>query len=230
MAVSRAMVLRAAAHVAVWLPFLTAVAGSVRGDWRVVGDGAGIASQSWSALTAHGPLVGHATQLAHGLYDPGPLEFWLLAVPVPADPVRGVLWGAALWCMAAGSLAIEAMWSVPIAAGTRLDQALRPAHRPRSAACSAGAGSCRGRAPFTVYQRSNDVGPGSGWLTRRSNNGTRRDVGDDRHHRGKPLPRLAPVGEAARQRPGHGRWGCPAAARALAAACVPGNEPGGGDV
>ena len=112
MAVSRAMVLRAAAHVAVWLPFLTAVAGSVRGGWRVVGDGAGIASQSWSALTAHGPLVGHATQLAHGLYDPGPLEFWLLAVPVHADPVRGVLWGAALWCMAAGSLAIEAMWSV----------------------------------------------------------------------------------------------------------------------
>jgi hypothetical protein len=111
-AVSRAMVLRAAAHVAVWLPFLAAVAGSMRSDWRVVGDGAGIASRSWSALTAHGPLVGQATQLAHGVHDPGPLEFWLLAVPVHADPVRGVLWGAALWCMAASSLAIEAMWSV----------------------------------------------------------------------------------------------------------------------
>jgi len=111
-AVRRASLLRVATHVASWLPFLTAVADSMRAKWRVVGDGASIALHSWNALTAHGPLVGPTTELAHGLHDPGPLQYWLLAVPVHLDPVRGVQWGAALWCMAAGSLAIEATWSV----------------------------------------------------------------------------------------------------------------------
>jgi hypothetical protein len=109
---SGAPVVRVATHVAVWIPLLTAVVGMARADWRAVGDGAGIAMGSWEALTAHGPLVGSATQLGPHLHDPGPLEFWLLAVPVHLDPVRGVFWGAALWCMAAGSLAVEAMWAV----------------------------------------------------------------------------------------------------------------------
>ncbi len=107
----QAAVLRAVAHLAAWMPFLTAVAASMRGSWRVVGDGAVIALRSWNELTAHGPLVGETTRLASGLHDPGPLEYWLLAVPVHLDPVRGVLWGAALWCMVGGSLAIEATWS-----------------------------------------------------------------------------------------------------------------------
>src|SRR5712691_2062021 len=110
-AVRRASLLRVATHVASWLPFLAVVADSMRVKWRVVGDGAGIALHSWNALTAHGPLVGQTTELAHGLHDPGPLQYWLLAVPVHLDPVRGVLWGAALWCMVAGSLTIEATWS-----------------------------------------------------------------------------------------------------------------------
>ena len=109
MKLSRAPVVRVATHVAVWIPLLTAVAGMLRADWRAVGDGARIAQGSWEALTGHGPLVGPATQLGPHLHDPGPLEFWLLAVPVHLDPVRGVFWGAALWCMAAGSLAVEAM-------------------------------------------------------------------------------------------------------------------------
>jgi hypothetical protein len=111
-AASRAGLLRAAVHVASWTPFLTVVVASVRGNWRAFGDGAGIALTSWKVLGAHPPLVGQSTTLAHGLYDPGPLQDWLLAVPVHLDPVRGVLWGAALWCMAAASLAIEATWSV----------------------------------------------------------------------------------------------------------------------
>jgi hypothetical protein len=55
--------------------------------------------------------VGQATRLADGVYDPGPLQYWLLAFPVHIDPVHGVLWGAALWCMLACSLTIEAAWS-----------------------------------------------------------------------------------------------------------------------
>lgn len=59
-------------------------------------------------LTPYGPLVGQATQLRKGAFDPGPLQYWLLAIPVHIDPRAGVAWGAALWCMVAASLAIEA--------------------------------------------------------------------------------------------------------------------------
>jgi hypothetical protein len=89
----------------------------MRGNWRFVGDGAGIALHSWDTLAGRVPLVGQPTELGRGLHDPGPLLYWLLAVPVHADPARGVLWGAALWCMAAASLAIEAAWSVAGEAG-----------------------------------------------------------------------------------------------------------------
>jgi len=106
-----ALVLRLAVHLAVWVPFVAGVAELVRLRWRPIGDGAAIALRSWDSLTAHGPLVGQATQLAHAVYDPGPLEYWLLAIPVHIDPRYGVLWGAALWCMIAASLAIEAAWS-----------------------------------------------------------------------------------------------------------------------
>ena len=112
MAISRATVFRVAAHLAAAIPFLTAVADSMRGSWRAFGDGAMIALRSWDALIGQGPLVGQPTELGHGLLDPGPFEYWLLAIPVHLDPGRGVLWGAALWCVAAASLAIEAAWLV----------------------------------------------------------------------------------------------------------------------
>lgn len=104
----RGLVLRAVAHLAVWFVFADAAVRAVRGGWRPVSDAAVIAIRSWDVLTAHGLLVGEATRLAHGVYDLGPAEFWLLALPVRIDPAHGVLWGAALWCVVAGSLAIEA--------------------------------------------------------------------------------------------------------------------------
>ena len=66
-----ALVLRLAVHLAVWVPFVAGVVELVRLRWRPVGDGAAIALRSWDSLTAHGPLVGQATQLAHAVYDPG---------------------------------------------------------------------------------------------------------------------------------------------------------------
>ena len=89
----------------------------IRHGWRPVGDEAAIALRSWNSLTAHGPLVGQATRLAHGVFDPGPLEYWLLAIPVHLDTVHGVLWGAIICCLVACSLAVEAAWSVLGAAG-----------------------------------------------------------------------------------------------------------------
>jgi hypothetical protein len=80
--------------------------------WIPVSDSAVIALRSWDVLSAHGPLVGQSTRLAHGVHDLGPLEFWLLTLPVHLHPAQGVLWGGAVWCMVAASLAIEAAWAV----------------------------------------------------------------------------------------------------------------------
>ncbi len=107
----RATLLRVVAHLAAWLPFVTGTVRLVRDGWLPAGDNAAIALRSWNSLTAHGPLVGQATRLAHGVFDPGPLEYWLLAIPVHISPQHGILWGATICCMAACSLAIEAAWA-----------------------------------------------------------------------------------------------------------------------
>jgi hypothetical protein len=108
----RAVVLRITAHIAVWIPFIYGAAISIRGGWRPIADDASIAIRSWDVLTRYGPLVGQSSKLARGAYDLGPLEYWLLCLPVHLDPGHGALWGATLWCMLACSVAIEAAWSV----------------------------------------------------------------------------------------------------------------------
>lgn len=119
-ALGRAVALRAAAHLAAWAPFIVAAVRLVQDGWRPVSDAASIALRSWDVLGAHGPLVGQATRLANGVYDPGPLQYWLLAVPVHLDPPHGLVWGGALWCMLAASLTIEAAWSVAAEIGAVL--------------------------------------------------------------------------------------------------------------
>ena len=103
-----AIVFRLAAHLAAWTPFAIGAIRSLQQDSPVIADGAAIALRAWDVLTPYGPLVGQATQLRKGAFDPGPLQYWLLAIPVHIDPRAGVVWGAALWCMVAASLAIEA--------------------------------------------------------------------------------------------------------------------------
>ena len=104
--------IRLTAHIAIWVPFVYALVRSLEHGWVALSDAAIIALRSWDVLTAHGPLVGQASRLGQGKFDLGPLEYWLLAIPVHLDPRHGSLWGAVLWCMLAGSLAIEAAWSV----------------------------------------------------------------------------------------------------------------------
>ena len=108
---SLAIVFRLAAHLAAWIPFAFGAIRSAQQESPVISDSASIALRSWDVLTPYGPLVGQATQLRNGAYDPGPLQYWLLAIPVHLDPRAGVVWGAALCCMVAASLAIEAAWS-----------------------------------------------------------------------------------------------------------------------
>jgi hypothetical protein len=104
--------IRAALHVACWIPFITTAADSWRGPWRAVGDNARLALQSWSTLSGHIPLIGQPNELPGAPHDLGPMQYWLLTLPVHADTSRGVLWGAVLLAMLAVSLAVEAGYSV----------------------------------------------------------------------------------------------------------------------
>lgn len=123
MVFTRAFTLRAATHLATWLPFLYGAVSAVQDNWRPISDKASIAIRSWDVLASYGPLLGQPSRLARGVYDPGPIQYWLLAVPVHIDPKAGALWGAALWCMLACSLAIEAARSAAGAAGGLLASA-----------------------------------------------------------------------------------------------------------
>jgi hypothetical protein len=107
--------LRVACYVVGLAPFLVgAIAESVHG-YRPTSDDAVIALRSWDVLTAHGPLVGQYSNAtvaaAHATFDPGPLLYWFLTLPVHLDHAQGALWGAAVLCMAGVALAIEAAWA-----------------------------------------------------------------------------------------------------------------------
>ena len=112
MLLSRAWPQRAAAHLAAWAPLVYGLAKSLANGWVATSDNSVIALRSLDVLTNHGPLIGQATRLGSGVFDLGPLQYWLLTVPVHLDVTHGVLWGATLWCMVAASLTVEAAWAV----------------------------------------------------------------------------------------------------------------------
>jgi len=109
------LVVRVVSHVAVWVGVLAPMVVIVSKGWIATGDNAAIAARSYQALTFHPPLVGLPSAagigLGHYLYDPGPLEFWLLAVPVHISTTNGLFLGASLIGAAVLSVAIEAIWS-----------------------------------------------------------------------------------------------------------------------
>ncbi len=82
--------------------------------WGPQGDDAVIIFRSSAVLSSHPPLVGMYTHVIGTnlpVYDPGPMLFWFLTIPVHLDHLQGGLWGAALACVVAVSLAVEAAWS-----------------------------------------------------------------------------------------------------------------------
>lgn len=107
-----AVVLGLTAYLAAWIPFVVSAIRSVQHNSPLIADGAAIALRSWDVLAPYGPLVGQATMLRNGAFDPGPLQYWLLAIPVHMDPVNGAVWGSALWCAVAATIAIAATRSV----------------------------------------------------------------------------------------------------------------------
>jgi hypothetical protein len=94
--------------------FVPMVSELARG-WRPFSDNAAIASRAYQSLSLHPPLVGMISSASvgtgHLLFDPGPLQFYVLAVPVHLDPSHGLFWGSALVAATVLSLAIEAAWS-----------------------------------------------------------------------------------------------------------------------
>jgi hypothetical protein len=114
--------LRIACHVGAAAVFVAALVAVLAHGWLPTGDDAIITQRAWGVFTAHPPLVGQFSQASgsvHAIYDPGPLLFWLLALPVRVDPVHGVLWGSTLLCLIGVALAVEAAWTFrgAIAAG-----------------------------------------------------------------------------------------------------------------
>lgn len=108
-------VVRIISHAVAWTAVLVPVSRMMGMGWRALGDYAAIAAKAHQSLSLHPPTVGLYTtasgDVGRLLFDPGPLQFWLLAVPVRIDPAQGLLWGAGLLACAAFSLAIEAVWS-----------------------------------------------------------------------------------------------------------------------
>jgi hypothetical protein len=106
-------IVRWASHGLVWIALLVPMVSELARGWRPDSDNAAIAARAYQSLSLHPPLVGMTTVAGNGhvLFDPGPLMFYLLAVPVHLDPSRGLFWGATLLCGAVLSLAIEAAWS-----------------------------------------------------------------------------------------------------------------------
>jgi uncharacterized protein (TIGR03382 family) len=108
------LTLRIACHAAAAAAFVAALVADLARGWRPTGDDAIIAQRAWGVFSAHPPLVGQFSQASgsiHAIYDPGPLIFWLLSLPVRVDPVHGVLWGSTLLCLIGVALAVEAAWA-----------------------------------------------------------------------------------------------------------------------
>jgi hypothetical protein len=107
---------RVLCHAAVELPLAVVALVQIVQGWLPTQDDAAIAIRSWAIFTSHPPLLGQFTAATscggQNAYSPGPLEYWLLAVPVRIDPVHGVLWGAALAAAVGMGVCVEAAWAV----------------------------------------------------------------------------------------------------------------------
>ena len=82
------------------LPLIGRLVALSRAGWAPVGDEATLSWRSWDVFAGHSPLVGPYTMasldLHHPVFDPGPLLYWTLAIPVHLSPRTGLLVGVTL--------------------------------------------------------------------------------------------------------------------------------------
>jgi MYXO-CTERM domain-containing protein len=74
-----------AAGLAAAIPVLTSTVHAVSAGWQPAGDDGIIATRGWDVLTSHSPLVGQYSEAGNVtsqiVHSPGPLLYWLLALP-----------------------------------------------------------------------------------------------------------------------------------------------------
>jgi hypothetical protein len=74
-----------AAGVAAAVPVLVSTVHAIQAGWQPAGDDGIIVTRAWDVLTAHSPLIGQYSEsgLVTGqiVHSPGPLLYWLLALP-----------------------------------------------------------------------------------------------------------------------------------------------------
>ena len=107
-------VVRFVSHGAVWAAVLVPMIVLLAHGWIATGDFGAISIRAYQTLELPPPLVGMlstAGTVGHNIFDPGPLLFWMLAIPVRLDPAKGAFWGAAVLGGAVMSVAVEAVWS-----------------------------------------------------------------------------------------------------------------------
>jgi hypothetical protein len=118
------LLVRLVSQVTVWTCVLVPSVLVLARGWTPLGDNAAIEIRAYRALSLHPPLVGMystgSTGLGHTVFDPGPLAFWLLSVPVRLDQGHGLVWGAALLWGLCLSLAIESFWTARLWVGCGL--------------------------------------------------------------------------------------------------------------
>jgi hypothetical protein len=112
---------RVACHIVAELPFLVLAVVQIAQGWRATSDYAVMSIRSWAVFTTRTPLLGQISQATscagHTAFSPGPLQYWMLALPVRIDMAHGVLWGSALWCALGMLVCVEAAWAVRGATG-----------------------------------------------------------------------------------------------------------------
>ncbi len=107
--------LRMVCHLSAELPLVVFLVVELAKGWRPLFDNAGLTLRSYQVFSSHSPLVGHQMAVSvgsHAVFGPGPLQSWILAVPVRIDPAQGAQWGSVLGAVAAIALAVEASWAV----------------------------------------------------------------------------------------------------------------------
>ena len=97
-----------AAGLAAAVPVLVSTVHAVNAGWEPAGDDGIILTRAWDVLTTHSPLVGQYSEAGNLtgqiVHSPGPLLYWLLALPVRYGTTTDV----AVWMGAVNTLAIIA--------------------------------------------------------------------------------------------------------------------------
>ena len=108
------LLVRIGSITAIWTAVLVPVLLELNRGWRALQDDATISIRTSEIFSFHPPLLGQFSTSSigsgHLLFDPGPLQYWLLAIPVRIDPSQGALWGGALAIGLVLSLGAEALW------------------------------------------------------------------------------------------------------------------------